>query len=102
MINFDVPRRQARIIKEIALRAMAELELARENDPFTLCDVMMDVTAVHCNGNPLKLEALRDADGFNFAHDILGIRRHLNRDTGHLDGHFLPRFSMPERETQAA
>ena len=89
-IKFDASRTEARIIHEIAQRAM-KLS-ARIRDPFTTLDISMDITAVHCNGCPLRLEALRDADDFNFAHDILGIRRHLDRDTGQLGDCFLPRF----------
>jgi hypothetical protein len=92
MVNFDTTHRELRIIFAIAKRAMG-LTIARENDPYTASDVAMDVTAVHCNGNPLRLESLRDADDFNFAHDILGIRRHLNRETGKLDNGFTPRFT---------
>ncbi len=92
-ISFDTTPREMRVIREIANRAFDELGVARENDPFTKADVVMDLAATHCNGNRLRLEALRDADGFNFAHDILGIRRHLNRDTGKLENFFSPRFS---------
>lgn len=92
-ISFETTRRELRIISEIAKRAFDELAIARENDPFSRADVAMDVAAVHCNGNPLRLEALRDADQFNFAHDILGIRRNLNRETGKLGNYFTPRFS---------
>lgn len=53
----------------------------------------MDVIAVHMNGRPLRLEALLAADDFNFAHDVFGIRRHLDRDTGELTQCFVPRFS---------
>lgn len=90
--KFDVTRKEQKIIQQIASRAMS-LTVARENDPFKQIDVAMDVTAVHCNGCKLRLEALRDADDFSFAHDILGIRRHLNRDTGALENCFSPRFS---------
>lgn len=53
----------------------------------------MDITAVHANGNQLDLTALLAADDSNFAHDVFGIRRHLNRDTGELEDFFTPRFS---------
>lgn len=92
--SFDVTAAESRIIHEIAGRAMG-LHVARQGDPFTKMDVAMDVTAVHANGCPLRLEALRDADDFNFTHDILGIRRHLDRDTGQLGNHFCPRFAQP-------
>ena len=57
-------------------------------------EIEMDVTAVHCNGCPLDLEKLLAFDAFNFAHDINGIRRHLNRQTGKLEDFFLPRCAM--------
>jgi len=91
-MSFIVRRVEARIIREIASRAM-NIGVAREEDPFSPMDIAMDITAVHCNGNPLRLEALRDADAFNFAHDVIGIRRHLDRGTGKLCDHFRPRFS---------
>jgi hypothetical protein len=58
-------------------------------------DLMMDITACHCNGNPLDLEKLLAADDFNFLHDVGGIRRHLNRTTGKLLECFSPRCSLP-------
>ena len=91
-INFDTSRIDSRVIFEIAGRAMG-LHVARQGDPFTKLDIAMDISAVHCNGCPLRLETLRDADDFNFAHDILGIRRHLDRETGQLRDEFSPRFS---------
>lgn len=57
-------------------------------------DLHMDVAAVHCNGNPLRLEGLLAADDFNFAHDMSGICNCLDRDTGKLTRGFSPRFSQ--------
>lgn len=91
-VSFDVTGTEGRVIQEIAQRAMG-LSIARRYDPFTIMDIAMDVTACHANGNPLRLEALRDADDFNFTHDVLGIRRHLDRNTGKLGDFFSPRFS---------
>jgi hypothetical protein len=93
--SFECLPSERDVARKIADRAMADLGIARRNDPFTLIDVLMDVVATHCNGNPLRLEALLAADDFNFAHDILGIRTHLNRETGKLEDHFRPRFSQP-------
>jgi hypothetical protein len=33
------------------------------------------------------------ADGSNFVHDIVGIERHLNRQTSQLGDCFIPRFA---------
>lgn len=63
--------------------------------------LMMDLTACHANGNPLRLDDLLATDDeFSFVHDVGGIRRHLNRDTGKLEDFFSPRFS--KREAEAA
>ena len=56
----------------------------------------MDFTAVHANGNPLRLADLLAADDFNFAHDAFGIARHLNRTNGQLENCFLPRFTQKQ------
>lgn len=96
--SFDVTIADARLINKIAQRAMYDLQAARHTDQFTKLDVAMDVTATHVNGNPLRLADLLVANGFNFAHDILGIRTHLDRDTGKLMNSFRPRFSQPGKE----
>ena len=54
--------------------------------------VEMDLYATHGDCG-LKFAALLAADDFNFVHDLGGIRAHMNRRTGKLDNHFLPRFS---------
>lgn len=55
-------------------------------------DVMMDLTATHNNGCVLRLAELLAASDADFAHDVFGIRRYLNRDTGALEGCFVPRY----------
>ena len=52
----------------------------------------MDLEATHASC-PLQLEALLMADNGNFAHDVFGIRRHMNRETGKLGDCFMPRFA---------
>ena len=37
-------------------------------------------------------------DDHNFAHDVFGIRRHMNRKTAKLEDHFVPRFFRPKKE----
>lgn len=54
---------------------------------------LMDITACHANGNPLDLAALLAADDGTFGHDVFGIRRHINRNTGALEDCFSPRTS---------
>lgn len=53
----------------------------------------MDITACHLNGCPLKLRELLKAEDFNFMHDIAGISAHIDRRTGKLLNHFIPRYA---------
>lgn len=52
--------------------------------------MMMDLDSVP----ELDLRALLDAPAIDFAHDIHGIRRHMDRSTypGKLTGCFVPRY----------
>ena len=51
----------------------------------------MDLAAVHATLR-LDFAGLAVASDFDLAHDVGGIRHHLNRTTGELEGHFLPRY----------
>jgi hypothetical protein len=62
--------------------------------PFDRLSLDMDLSATHAS-MPLRLADLLAADDFNFAHDVFGILRHINRGTGRLDDHFVPRFCQP-------
>ena len=92
----------------LLIQSIAERASAKAHEAGLLISVqhfMMDIAAVHCNGTPLKLMSLRDADDFNFVHDVFGIYRHLNRQTGKLEDCFVPRFAArvasDEAETPA-
>jgi len=86
-ISFDVSATDALTIRKIVKRACAD------DARLVKLDLTMDLTATHANGNPLDLERLLTVDDFNFYHDIYGIIRHLDRETGKLTGHFSPRLS---------
>lgn len=90
-ISFSVSDEDARLIGLIADRA---LELYRRFEIIApeRMGVQMDLTACHANGCPLRLAELLAADNFNFVHDVIGIWRHLNRETGRLEDLFSPRF----------
>jgi hypothetical protein len=62
-------------------------------------DVLLDVLVTHRKVMPLRLADLLDADDLNFAHDISGINRHLDRDNYALMDGFRPRFC--ERQVRA-
>jgi len=76
---------------EIAKRAVIMAKQSRV--AYDQMTAVMDIDACHNNGCPLKLRELLDADNFNFAHDVFGIRNNINRKTGQLENCFLPRYS---------
>jgi uncharacterized protein DUF6874 len=91
-VSFACSDSDRRTANKIAYRAIKMYEQFKIKDR-TLLDIEMDIIATHCNGNPLRLDDLLNADDFNFMHDISGIATHLNRDTGKLEDFFRPRFS---------
>lgn len=54
---------------------------------------MMDLTAAH-NDTPLNFEALLGFAEYDFWHDMAGISRHINHDTGKLEQFFSPRCAQ--------
>lgn len=91
-ISFRVgSKEEARAIAKAASRASALAAGMGFDYPFL--DADMDLTACHVNDCPLKLDDLLAADEGNFGHDVFGIRRHLNRQTGRLENGFTPRFA---------
>lgn len=91
-VSFDTTQAERDLIKKIAARAVT---IAKERFiKYSKQDCSMDITACHCNGNPLDLRKLLDADDFNFSHDVFGIARHIDRETGKLSNHFSPRCSI--------
>ena len=76
---------------KIARRAAGMAANAGWNYP--ILDATMDVDACHNNDCPLKLQELLEADDFNFAHDVFGIRANIDRTTGKLQNCFVPRYA---------
>jgi len=80
-----------RTIGRIAKRASGMAQLVAGVD-YERCDIAMDLHAVSATC-PLRLDDLLAADDRDFAHDVFGIRSHLDRGTGLLGGGFRPRFA---------
>lgn len=78
---------EAEIVHKVIQRANSLF-----SSPVDALSLEMDLAATHAY-IPLDLQQLLDADDFNFIHDVLGIMRHINRRTGELEDHFMPRFS---------
>lgn len=88
-ISFKASKEEFKTIGKIARRAVA---LAVTHDiEYDYLTADMDISACHANGTPLDLDKLLAADDFNFAHDVFGIRRHIDRDTGEIMDCFVPR-----------
>lgn len=87
-VQRNVSKRDAELIRKIAQRAAAELGLSIQQ-------TQADLTVCHANGNPLRLAELLEARRFDFAHDIFGVKQHLDRRTGKLRDFFSPRYSQP-------
>lgn len=89
-MKWETTAEDAATITQIADRAVLVAE--QSGCVYEPLDARMDITACHLNGCPLRLQELLDADSFNFSHDVFGIAKHIDRRTGKLTGHFLPRF----------
>jgi len=87
-IKWDATKKDVLLITEITKRAVKGCPTS-----INYLQLNMDITAVHCNDNPLRLEEFLNADEFNFWHDIYGIRKHIDRNNGKLQNCFLPRFN---------
>ncbi|WP_336764353.1 hypothetical protein [Asaia sp. VD9] len=95
-VNFDVSTADRAIIRKISTRAIKLIEgLNLSSKLPSRTDIAMDITATHANGLPLRLSDMLGADKFDFLHDIAGISKHLDRETGKLTEHFRPRFAVP-------
>lgn len=91
-VQFTHDKQDRALIQRIGDRAL-ELGLVDASAGYSMMDCLMDINAAHSNGCPLDLARLLAADDFNFIHDVAGIARHLDRNSGKLTGHFLPRFA---------
>ncbi len=86
MVKFTHKPADLEIIYKIADRA-------HDAHGFDRQSTLMDISATHANGCRLRLKELLEADDFNFLHDVCGIARHIDRETGKIGGCFSPRFS---------
>jgi hypothetical protein len=79
------------------LKALDQIEEYRPKlDDFWRIAIADEIFIVHRDIVPLRLADFLNADDGNFAHDIGGIHRHLERRAGkppRLNDCFLPRFA---------
>lgn len=79
------------LIERIAERIIADPDLSPYANKIS---AMIEIILVHCNGTPLDLQALLAADPDSFWHDVTGIARNLDRNTGKLANCFKPRHAL--------
>lgn len=80
---------QQETIRKIALRADRLFEKHTGNGG-NFSTFLMDISACH-KADPLNLDKLLAFDDSNFMHDVMGINRHLNRETLEMEDCFWPR-----------
>lgn len=90
MSKFEVDKPDLDRITRIVKRAK-EAALKAEVDLDTI-SLHMDLAYCH-NAVGLDLAGLEDASSADFAHDIFGIIRHIDRETGEFRDHFMPRYA---------
>ncbi|WP_368370240.1 DUF6874 family protein [Acetobacter persici] len=95
-VKFDATPAEMRIIKRISRRAAVLLRHrgTAQNYGVIRRSVIMHLNAVHSNGCRIDFERLVKADDFNLLHDVVGIARHIDPETGRLTQCFLPRFAQ--------
>lgn len=89
----DLQQDDVTLIASIAALAIEASERLDSSDKLT---IIMDLTACHLGGCRLKLREMAAASperAFDLLHDVYGINRHIDRETGELRDCFLPRFA---------
>jgi hypothetical protein len=90
-INWTLSANDFAVIVKIAERATALAK--RLHVVYPEETILRDLQACHANGCALDLEGLLAAGDGDFGHDVFGINKHLNRETGKLEGFFIPRLA---------
>jgi len=93
ILNWKATKSDNDLAVDIADRAERLLARIPDAPKIERRDIMMDILAVHLNDHRLDLEGLLYADDGNFGHDVFGIVRHLDRETGKLQDCFVPRYA---------
>ena len=94
MITWTKDKATMDLENQIARRAVKmAIDVCEGDFSYKQMDALMDIDACHSNGCPLKLQELLETNDVNFAHDVFGIRRHIDRTTGKLQNCFLPRYA---------
>lgn len=93
-INWTLGDGDRALVNQIASRIVWIYEEVGLAKPGLHEQVRMDLTAVHNHIGRLRLEAMLHAPNDEITHDVMGIRKHLDRETMTLGEHFLPKFMI--------
>jgi hypothetical protein len=96
-VSFSTTKEEAHLIVRIIDRVTAYRRQVG-GDPIDRMELQMDITACHANGCPLDLKKLLEAPDIDFVHDVFGIHYNIDRTTGKLENHFLPRCAQSQKE----
>lgn len=98
-VSFDATEEEFTLVDDIVIRMETELSAFFQTAyKGQRMPAMMDLVATNANGCPLDFERLLNFPEFDFAHDITGIYRHIDRESGKLENCFLPRCARPVKE----
>lgn len=96
MIIWNISKADLSIVEKIVNRAIHEhLINIDEWEALT-----MAITAVHLNDFTLDLNKLLNAEIPLFLHDIVGIKKFINRETGTLNNFFVPRCTTKSKSSE--
>ena len=89
--NWEITAKDHDLLMQVAERVHQELDHYPDNQR----TLIMDLNACHSNGCALDFAGLLKADMLDFSHDIYGIRKAINRNTGQLtEDCFTPRYAL--------
>lgn len=94
-LNWRISEEDGLLVKSIVRKYKRIVPKKDRHADFEDLNLQMDIMACHMNGMPLDLAKLLAADPFNFLHDLSGISKNINRETGKIENHFLPRCALP-------
>lgn len=94
-VSFSVSLEDQRLITRCVRRA-CDIGLIFDEDESRI-SLNMDLCAAKAQGCNIDFQKMLGFDSFNFAHDIVGIRKNLNRRTGELMNCFLPRAARGDQ-----
>ena len=95
-VQFNATNEEFTAITKI-VDAYAQWRQSIGGEPIDVRSAYMDLEACHCNGCPLRLQDMLAEEHFDsLIHDVSGIIGTIDRTTGKLTNHFLPRFAVKQ------